>query len=198
MELKSGHWLGQWKTFHFSPLMKAFVVLAVCFGLLSCFMIKFLPIKFDAFLCHLNVSVDFWLHFYATIVSAINIYNGNISEPVPIAVPRHYLHHVWVMSQLFFSTVWPFHQFVKALFWFLNFCGFYSTPLTMFLSSTAVVSLESLWLVHPWFLVFMAFGRPHCPEWLILFIQLSSWVLRAQVGSAGIWTHDLAMSSPMS
>ena len=47
--LRSGDWLDQSKTFHLISLMKSFVVLAVCFGSLSCCMIKFLSISLDAF-----------------------------------------------------------------------------------------------------------------------------------------------------
>lgn len=51
--LKSGDWLCQSKILYFFPLMKSFVLLAVCFGSLSCCMMNFLPVRLNVFHCKL-------------------------------------------------------------------------------------------------------------------------------------------------
>ena len=121
--LRSGIWLGQSKTFHFFSLMKSFVVLAVCFVALSCYMMNFLPISLDAFLHKLADKVLLTSELILLLPSWIMI-----SEPSPEAAmqaqPWHFLcsasQMFWIMSRSLLSpqsTLWPFNHFVRGQYW---------------------------------------------------------------------------------
>ena len=114
--LRSGYWLGQSKTFHFFPLIKSFVLLAVCFGSLSC--------------CMINSSLLVWMHFsinwqtkcFCTPWNSFCYYHHlwhhqkilmSLFQKRP-CTPKPWQMNLYVLDHkqfLYFSTLWPFHHF---------------------------------------------------------------------------------------
>lgn len=109
--LRSGDWPGHSEIFQFCPLMKSFVVLAVCCGSLSCCII----IRPHAVLCTLAARM-FWIHSAAFIMR----YLMNQDSWTWTALPSPCLTDelVFSLQKLWGSSMYFFAKF-NLTSWFL-------------------------------------------------------------------------------